>query len=443
MENIIELVNSYVNNGDDIVVAVSGGVDSMVLLYSLIATKKYKDFQLSAITIEHGIRGKESVADAKFVYDYCKKNGVDASVVSANIPALSKAKKQTIEECARNFRYQEFNKLISMGKKVFIAHNLGDQAETVLMHIFRGSGIDGAKGIISHDGLIRPLLEVSKLDIYQFAKENKIDYREDKTNQDIGYSRNFIRNKILPELKTIYPNVEENLNKFAKTAMQAEALVSSLVDKSWINKKNGQVVVSNNAFEQPDLVVAKVIKLAFNDCGEYSDLESKHIKIIKDLFIYNTNGSKINLTHGVIAEKRENGIYFYKIDNNIDETIEFQISENQQILNQNISVKFAAPEEVEFGDGYYLDYHKIPANAVWRTRKDGDVFCKLGSHGNKKLNDYFTDKKLTIKERDNQLLLASDNKILLVLNRDVSEYVKIDDETSQIVKIKTIDRNIK
>lgn len=441
MEDIVQKVNSYVNNGDDIVVAVSGGVDSMVLLYCLIVAKKYKNFNLSAITIEHGIRGKESIDDANFVLDYCRKNNVDCTLVKADVLSVSKTKKQTVEECARNIRYAEFNKLVQSGKKVFIAHNLSDQAETVLMHIFRGSGIDGAKGIINRDGLIRPLLEISKSEIYEFAKANKIEYREDKTNQDNGYSRNFIRNKILPSLATIYPGIEENLNKFAKTAMQAENLVDSLVDKSWITKKNGQICISGEAFSANELVVAKVIKFAFNACGEYSDLESKHIKLVKDLFEYNKNGSKINLTHGVIVEKRENKIYFYKVDNNCCNSLDFKIGEQQQIFGKSIDVTFVNAEEVEFGKGYYLDYNKIPVDSIWRTRKDGDMFCKLGSHGSKKLNDYFTDKKLTTKERDNQILLASGNSILLVLGEDVSDHAKIDSDTSQIVKIKTIDGN--
>ncbi len=170
-------------------------------------------------------------------------------------------------------------------------------------------------------------------------------------------------------------------------------------------------------------------------CGEFADLESKHIEIMKTFIENCKNGAICNLPHGIIAEKREKDILFYKQSVKSIKQTPFVLGENV-LPNGKCVIAQITTEDIIFGGrAYYVDYHKIPANAVWRTRRDGDVFQKLGSKGSKKLNDYYTDKKLSLLQRDNIWLLASENKVLIVLGQDISENLKIDSDTLDIVKL--------
>ncbi len=435
MNNMFNAVNNQIEVGSKIAVAVSGGADSMVLLNLVLSAKKSKNFELLVIHVEHGIRGEESKRDAKFVQSFCQKHKVPCKVVETDILSLAKAQKQTVEECARNFRRTQFDELINQGFSVMLAHNKNDQAETVLMHIFRGSGIDGARGIVSRKEIIRPLLNFSKDEILEFAKQNNIEFVQDSTNDNTAYSRNYVRAEILPKILQIYPNIVDNLSKFALFCTESENLVNNCIDPLWIKNENNQVVVSKDCLSANSLVVAKVFKKAYNGCGEFSDLESKHIELISEFAFTASNGAVLNLPHGVVVENRNNNLLFYKSSSKGNSNFNFVIGENLLPSGEKIKVS-VFDEEIEFKDGvYFVDYHKIPQNAVWRTRQNGDYFCKLGSRGRKKLNDYFTDKKLSLKQRDNTVLLANGNNILIVLGQDISEFVKIDSDTVDILKI--------
>jgi len=431
--DIIEEIKKYIESGDKVVAAVSGGVDSMVMLHALEQAKETTNFDLSVITVEHGIRGQESKNDAAFVADYCFKHNINCKVENVDVPKMAKDDKQTIEEAARNLRYGVFDKY-SKDNKIFIAHHASDQVETILMHIFRGSGINGATGIKSRDNIIRPFLNVTKADILEYTKKNKIKYVVDSTNDDISYTRNYLRKEIIAKIEKIYPNFETNIIKFATICKEYEDIISEMIKNEWFSAKNNQIFVSNDAFLQNNLVSNKVINIAYNKCGEYSDLEKKHVDLIIELFNYGKTGSSLNAPHGVVVEKRSDGLYFYKGG---------KPENNQQLFTIGkvnfggikIASKFCEKTDVVFGDGQYVDYEKIPANATWRYREPGDMFEKLGSYGRKKLNDYFTDKKFSKNERDNLPVLASGNNIFIVLGKDISNLVKIDSNTEKIEKI--------
>ncbi|MBQ8468190.1 MAG: tRNA lysidine(34) synthetase TilS [Clostridia bacterium] len=435
MNNLEEKVSEYYRQNDNLLLAVSGGADSMALLFATKRISEEKDFNFRVITVDHGIRGQEAERDVTFVADECKKLGVECKIVKIDVPAIAKKLKMTIEEAARAARYEVLEKNCAANEKIVVAHNQDDQVETVLMHIFRGSGIDGARGIPKRDNILRPMISISKADILDYVAKNKISYQNDSTNSDLAYSRNYVRNKIIPQIEEVYPNFKENIYKFATICENAANLVDSLVDNAWFSAKNGVICVKTAAFLQNPLIVAKAVKKAYNMLGEYSDLESKHIEIVKELFDLGKNGTKVDLPHSIVAEKRNDCVYFYKHTHKNRDVCDFKLGLNTLPNGGCWNVSKISVDQVDFtSDCYFADYHKIPHDAVWRTRKDGDKFEKLGSRGSKKLNDYFTDKKLTIKERDTQILLASGSEVLLVLGRDVSNKIKIDDGTSDIVK---------
>lgn len=202
--NINAAVSKLIGNNKKIGVAVSGGVDSMVLLTLLCDyALQNKDLTISVINIEHGIRGDDSVRDSNFVADFCNKKVLKLYFKAVNAPQIAKNEKMTLEEAARYARYEFFSQLLESRELdlVATAHHLGDQTETLLMRIARGVGIKGLVGIkASTGGYIRPLLSLSKEEILQFADERGVSYVTDKTNYDTRYTRNFFRNEIIPFL---------------------------------------------------------------------------------------------------------------------------------------------------------------------------------------------------------------------------------------------------
>lgn len=439
MEKALENIRQNIFDGDNVVAGISGGADSMVLLCLLLKAQQEIDFHLTVLHIEHGIRGEESKQDAEFVKTFCKNNKIDCKIINAKILQLAKSQKATIEQCARDFRYAQFEKYTSKGYKCFVAHNKTDHVETVLMHIFRGSGLDGARGIVKRENIFRPLLEYSKAQISDYARENNIPFVHDSTNDDTRYTRNFVRNQILPQIEQIYPGAINNIAKFASYCNECEELICQQIDPNWFCKKDGVAYLKREAFLKNKLVVAKAIKRAYNLCGEYADLESKHIDILIDCEKTCKNGTTNNLPHNIVWEIRQDAVVFYKKTLKNIENCTFCVGKTT--FPDGKSVKICKIDEIDaFQSGkFYVDYHKIPKNAIWRTREPGDMFQKIGSRGKKKLNDYFTDKKIPFAQRDSIMLLASENNILLVLGYDISENVKVDSDTLDILKIEYVE----
>ncbi len=437
--DIYEAVGAKVCPNDQIFVGVSGGADSMVLLHALMAAACTKDFSLHVIHVEHGIRGAESVADADFVQNFCKDNGIDCIVRRVDVPSLCATAKQTIEEAARSARYAIFKEIVPNGGKLFLAHNATDQAETVLMHIFRGSGIDGASGMHERDNIFRPLLVFTKDEILEFAASHNIAFVTDATNADNKYTRNYIRNKILPDLDKIYPNIIQNINKFAFFCAEAQQVIDAQVDSNWFEFLPYGVILKTQAFSSQNTILAKAIKQAYNHCGQFADLESKHIKILQNLAKNGANGSKINLPHSVVCEKRPQGLLFANKTASTFAQTDLTLGPN--VLPNGKIAEVSIVNKPAFGDGnLYIDWQKVPAGSQWRTRRPGDIFAKFGS-GSKKLNDYFTDVKIPNLARDNFILLAFGSRVLCVLGLEIAEDVKVDKNTKQIAKIQVSKNN--
>jgi len=263
-----------------VLAAVSGGADSMVMLNLLVKMQKSNDFHLEIIHINHNLRGEESDGDSVFVEAQAKKMQIPCKIVSVDVKKYKNDNKQTIEQAARELRYKAINDYKKEGKFDFIiiAHNLDDQAETVLMHLCRGSGLKGAGGITQRDGVLRPLIGFTKSEILKYAEYNKITFREDSTNASKEYTRNYIRHEILPRLEELYPSVKKNLCKFAEIAKSDDEFIENLIDKSKIKINNESVGLHVSVFEEGEPYYTRLIYRAINHLGVWADIEQKHIK---------------------------------------------------------------------------------------------------------------------------------------------------------------------
>ena len=424
---------------DRVAVGVSGGADSMVLLWALIDKQKEVGFYLHVVNVNHHIRGEESNQDSAFVEDFCKKKKIPCEVVDVDVVGLKKSDKLTLEESARNARYEVFENVMKKNNlnKLALAHHKNDQAETILMHIFRGSGIAGACGIRENEKIVRPLLKLSKDDILKIAKEHGIQFVEDSTNKENDCSRNFLRNVVFPEILKVYPNSVDGLFAFGKRCEEIQKFIESQVNENLFEEKKDGLILLSQAFVGEKFVVRERIKTAFVKMGIFQDIEAKHYQMIANLNKLETN-KEISLPHKIQARKVQAGIKFFKEGSKTEQgaVYEFELGTIEFEGYGKIEALLVNSDDVVYGEGdLFLDYSKISNEAVWRTRKLGDVFAKLGT-GSKKLNDYFTDKKIDVDARDTIPILAVNENVLLVAGEDVSECAKIDGETDQIVKIK-------
>lgn len=434
------LINdNIVAKEDRIAVGVSGGADSMVLLWALLDKQKQVGFYFEVINVNHHIRGAESDRDSLFVEEFCKKRKIPYKIVDVDVLKLKKDEKKTLEESARTARFEAFEKIMKQDKlnKLFLAHHKNDQAETILMHIFRGSGVSGASGIKDTKTTFRPLLNLSKTEILKLTKEHGIDYVEDSTNDDSTYTRNFIRNRIIPQIEEVYPGLVDNICAFGKKCENLQAFIVSQVNENLILENKDEVVLNQQIFELDKILVREYIKKAFEKLGVYSDIETKHFSLVYELAFLEVN-KEISLPHGVVARKIYSGVKLLKNKQAQTMEKEYEFVKNGSVNFGDdfiINTQVVKSDEVVYGEGsLFIDATKVSNNAVWRTRRNGDRFAKFGT-GSKKLNDYLTNKKIDAQNRDNIPLLASGESVLIVLGDDISENVKIDSTTDEIVKI--------
>ena len=213
-------IRNLIVNGDKIAVALSGGSDSMALLNYMLSLSKKFEITVIALNVEHGIRGESSIRDTEFVKDYCSKHNVE--LLTYSVDSLKKAdqEKLSVEQAARILRYECFFDAINSKKctKVATAHHLDDNTESVLFNLFRGTGVKGATGIERNfnDKIIRPFLTVKKEDIQDYVIKNNIPYVTDDTNFCCDYTRNALRLKVIPEIKKLFPKMQDGLLRFAE-----------------------------------------------------------------------------------------------------------------------------------------------------------------------------------------------------------------------------------
>lgn len=433
------LLNVFLKRGDKVLVGVSGGADSMCLLSLLCEFSKSIEIDILAVHVNHNLRDLEAKRDEEFVCKHCKNLGIKVKSVHINVSSYAEKEGKTIEQAARELRYDVFNKLLKEQKadKILVAHHMGDQSETVLMHIARGSSVKGASGMQTMFGeIVRPLLRFSKEEIVEYCKNNNVEYIEDSSNSDTKYARNFIRHEVMPKLKSVYPSIESNLCNFASHCARDEDFIESVLPLELISIEQNKVCIKGEVQNLHKALSTRLVKKAFEKLDAYADMEEKHILQVLELFDLK-NGCELSLPNKIYAYKEYDNITLVKGKQKLKtKEQKFALGETKiKGYGSIFALDITGKQEPEFGDGnHYVDMQKIPFSAIWRTKKDGDIFAKLGS-GSKKLSDYFTDKKVPKRMRDIIPVLAVGNKILVVAGLDIADGVKLTAKTEQIIKI--------
>ena len=395
--------------------AVSGGVDSMVMLHKFASLSPRPD--MLVVTVNHGIRA-EAVDDCQFVVDYCAKLGVECKVVAIDVPTYCEQHKVSTETGARILRYKALDNVEC--DFVCLAHNANDNAETVLMHILRGSGARGASGIKRCSGkYLRPLLDLTREQIEQYAAQHNVPHVTDVTNDDVAYTRNFIRHRVMPQLTQLNPSAQQNILRFAENIAQDDEYLNTLADVSSTQFDGDTARIPKDALTSPAPIAYRVLNKVFNRLHVYHDVEKTHLDAIIAL-ASNVGGKSVDLPFGYVATNDYDCVTLYKKTNREKQfEIAFKIGRAETPLG-TVEVS-----EKKLPDSLRIDVNKIPQTAVFRTRKQGDVFTKFGG-GTKPLNRYLIDKKIPERFRDGLLLIADGNNVLVICGVEIADSVKVE-----------------
>lgn len=418
-ENGVKLLSRF----DRLAVAVSGGRDSMALLDWFASSGEYGG-EFFAVHINHNLRGKESDADCALVKDYCDSRGIELLIYSEDVKGFCEKGGYGLEQGARLIRRKIFADLVESGRaqRVVTAHHAQDFSESVLMHVFRGSGIDGLCGIREDDGtLIRPLLGTDRADIERYVKTHGVEYRDDCSNSDEKYTRNYLRHTVIPMIKKCYPALDGALASLARQVGYARSYIDGEGMKPSL--EDGEAVLDISALYQPEALASYSIFKALEKIDARVDCEGVHIDAVKSLKDKKT-GARVCLPHYVEVERGKDKLYFYRKASKDNAVIPFR--QGQTVIGGYLVVSGEEKGRLCF------DIEKIPEEAVIRTRRDGDRFRPFGG-GEKSLGDYLTDKGVPLHRRDNIPLVAVGSEVLIVCGIEISDKVRTDENTKKII----------
>ncbi len=443
--------------GDRVLAAVSGGADSVCMLHVLNILKDKLKFSLYCAHLNHGIRGESAANDEAFVVNMCKDLGIKVFVEHANVLELAENENLTVEEAGRQARYEFFSRICKENKinKTATAHNKNDNAETVLMRILRGTGIEGLKGIsyVREDGVIRPLLDVSRTEIEEYCAENGLSFCTDETNLHNEYTRNKIRNKIIPYIEeTLGENIMGSLVRLSQNATADADFLDRysrrLYERLGNPMKNRKPVVlhidSLALLERS--VATRVIRIAADEALSGIKLEKKHIEDILGLLKRQT-GAAVDLPCGLRAEVRYGWIAFENkneiknIENDIDDGFLTEIFAGESYyidsLGKNILFKIENPKEYKAKvNETMIDYDLLVEEKLFlRSRRDGDRIVCFADGRTKKIKNILIDKKIPRKDRNKIPLLCTQNEVVAIVGDRVSEKYKISGETERALVI--------
>lgn len=464
-----------IEGGDRVIAGVSGGADSVCLLLLLMKFREKIGYELSAVHVEHGIRGEESVGDAQFVEALCKRFGVDCFVFHPDVPGYAAAHGLGLEEAARILRYDAYQEAAKQNAdgakkvKIALAHHADDNAETVLFQMIRGSGIRGMCGMrasrpLSFDAvIIRPLLAVTRGQIERYLAEEKQDYRTDSTNQDTGYSRNRIRHEVMPELLAVNRQAVSHLNRNALLMQEIcgylERQMRAAEASACFWKGDSCTILKKQLREYPEFLQKELLlDVLGRTAGSRRDIGSSHVGMVLELFCHQV-GRSLQLPYGIRAERVYDGVRIGKQQADIHayaesleitqalkrtaqgERVELPV-ENGALHLRMFDFNGKIEEIPKKKYTKWLDYDKIKGSVLFRRRSSGDYLIIDGEGHRKKLKRYFVEEKVPGEERERIWLLAEGNHIMWVVGGRISAGYKIAEHTKRILEVQFTGGNV-
>ena len=445
--------------GDGVLVGLSGGADSVGLLLVLWKLRETFQISLRALHVHHGLRGAEADRDAAFSRMLCER--LEVPFYEFRIDAAKEAldRKCSVEEAGRQARYRLYEETALAWEKemcpdltsenaggkeavaarvhIATAHHADDNAETVLFNLFRGSGLTGLSGIAPVRGrIIRPLLWAQRSEIQTWLRQQGQDWVEDSTNQESEYSRNWLRNELLPAVEErLNAQAVRHIDQAGRRIRQADAYLEEVAEE-WLQKHAPDGKADAGALaEQAEIVQGYIVRRLFlKSKMPLRDVTETHVQAVREL-LYQGTGKSISLPHGFRAVN----IYGFLEVRPLSHPGERKGGLLPGIQNENLLQMHTFPCENgdEFPKNQYtkwFDYDKIKGTLSVRTRRTGDYLI-LPSGGSKTIARYMIDEKIPKEKREKILLLAEGSHVLWVVGFRISEYYKIEEHTENILQV--------
>ena len=443
----MELFSLAPYRGFSLAVAVSGGRDSVALLHYLHKNAEEAHISLSALTCCHGIR-PSAEADAAFVEELCKAWGVPLTVFRADVPARAKQSGRNLEEEGRMFRRECYQTMLDGGADaVLTAHHRDDYAETVLFRLARGTSLRGLDVFPAQNGLLRPLLGVTRARIDEYIQENALLFREDETNADVALSRNRIRHEVLPALERAVPGTKENLFRFAERAVRDDAFLQELALREVRGEGEKRVFVS-----LPEPVFFRACVAAMKALGLTRDYTESNLQELKKLAAAQA-GRFTRLPCGITVYREGADLVFLPQEEGAEEAHKarelpfflgrkeafggvlevgedgFGVGEPTKTAGGQLSGEppflRGEPPELPKACGRVLkvDLAAVPEGAAWRTRREGDTFLPCNGH-QKSLKKFLTERKIPARVGRELPVLAKGSEVLCIAGVELSERIK-------------------
>ncbi len=440
----LETIEKYsmVNPGDRILAALSGGADSVCLLLNFLKVKEKYNIEISAVHVNHHLRGEESDSDEQFCRELCKRLGVELFVRNVDVISYAKEEKKSIEEAARDLRYKEFSSF--NGMKIATAHNLNDNAETVLLNLSRGTGLKGLCGIPPVRGnIIRPLIETSRREIEDFLKQAGQGFAIDKTNLTSDYTRNKIRLEIMPKLREINPAADFCIGRAAGILQEENDFLENEANRAYERCfKDKNSLFAEKLVKEHPAIRKRCLARFLEDVGLSAAVCFEKLEKLDEILLY---GGKINIAKDVYICCFKGIIYKEEKKKPLPQTeFELKIGENkffnkivraslesdaEEFKNANVNKKFAI---------VCIDYDKIQGKAILRNRRDGDKIKLLNRNFTSSVKKLLNDRKIPPGERDGLVFLADDEGVVFIEGIGISDRVKPDGNTKRILKIEIV-----
>ncbi len=430
---MVDKFNSYYQKNrlfvktDKILLTVSGGMDSMAMVYLF----KQNNLSFGVAHCNFQLRGDDASKDEEFVKTFATNNNIAFHAEAFDTQKYATEKGISIQMAARELRYDWFEKIRTEHHYDYIAtaHHKNDVAETMLINLTKGTGLAGLHGIKNkNEKIVRPLLCFKRADIVNYVKENNIPYREDLSNSDTKYTRNAIRHQIIPELEKINPNLIETLTVAANQFLEDEKIIADKI-----------VIAKEQLFEEEDdgyhIEIAKL--------KELTPLNSYLYYFLRD---YNFNASTVNdiiegldsqsgktflsSTHQIVKDRKS--LILKKVEVNPIERIEIKSTKefpfNWRLTDYSDDFKMETSKQYA-----YIDAEKIQFPLMLRKWEQGDAFQPLGMKGNKKISDFLIDNKVSVLDKDKIKVLESKDQILWVVGHRIDDNFKIRSSTKKVL----------
>jgi tRNA(Ile)-lysidine synthase len=456
LEKVKQEIKKYglLKQNENVVVALSGGPDSTALVITLSQIAPAMGLQLIVAHFNHGLRGHEADEDERSARRLTKKMGL--SFVSRKMDKKTLTKGLSPEEFYRRERYRFLDEVAKSNHahKIALGHNLQDQAETVLLHLLRGSGLEGLKGIMPlRDGkYIRPLIGISREEIIAFLNEAGIAYRQDISNESNLYLRNKIRLELVPYLKKEFnPRIDDTLAQTAEILREDNNFIRECVDKALkstcIKKQKNRVVLNIQYISILPIAIQRRLfkKLLENFNVEKNGITFLHINALNDLLRNPGSGRKICLPFGIEARREYENLILERAGDYLKQmeySYQVEIPGSIYLPERNLTVhlRVMKKNKIEFNvkNKDYFDLDKIRFPLVLRNRREGDWFQPLGMSGRQKLKSLFIDHKIPQRKRQEIMVLADQRAVIWIENMHLNDQVKITPETKNVLELEII-----